>query len=86
LVLGLRERGRAVLLADDLGNLTIAHLDFVGRTLVVQNPGAGSTAPTPSSPHQSMSLFAQYDGASRLKSLFDGDGGRVDFWVSVRRH
>ncbi|MFN6195717.1 MAG: hypothetical protein ACK5BN_18050, partial [Planctomycetota bacterium] len=66
--------------ADALGNLTITHQDFAGRAFVVQNPGAGSTAPTPSSPHQSMSLFAQYDGASRLKSLFDGDGGRVDFW------
>ena len=70
--------------ADALGNLTITHQDFAGRAFVVQNPGAGSTAPTPSSPHQSTSLFAQYDGASRLKSLFDGDGGRVDFWRDGR--
>jgi hypothetical protein len=27
-----------------------------------------------------MSLYAQYDGASRLKTLFDGDQGRVEFW------
>jgi hypothetical protein len=66
--------------ADDLGNLTIAHRDFAGRPFVVQNPGAGATAPTATSPHQSMSLYAQYDGASRLKTLFDGDQGRVEFW------
>ena len=27
-----------------------------------------------------MSLYAQYDGASRRKTLFDGDQGRVEFW------
>jgi hypothetical protein len=62
---------------DDHGNATITHWDFAARPFIVQNPG-GTTAPTPPSKHRLMFLYAEYDGASRLKSLYDGDFGRTD--------
>jgi RHS repeat-associated protein len=70
---------------DDLGensttqHATITHRDFAGRPFVLQNPG-GLVAPTPSAKHQKMSLFAEYDGASRLKALYDGDFGTTEFF------
>ncbi len=57
---------------------TITHWDFAGRPFIVQNPG-GTTAPTASSKHQGMSLYAEYDGASRLSALYDGDFGKTEF-------
>jgi len=65
--------------ADGLGNVTVTHWDLAGRPFIVQNPG-GNTAPTASAKHQSMSLFAEYDGASRLKALYDGDLGKTEFY------
>jgi RHS repeat-associated protein len=59
-----------------LQHATITHRDFAGRPFVLQNPG-GLAAPTATAPHQKMSLFAKYDGASRLSALFDGDFGET---------
>lgn len=64
---------------DGLGHDTITHYDFVGRPFIVQNPG-GDTAPTSSSPHQGMSLYAEYDEASRITAVYDGDDGKTQFW------
>lgn len=64
---------------DGLGNVTITHSDFAGRPFIVQNPG-GSTAPTSSAKNQSMCLYAEYDGASRIKAIYDGDVGTIEFW------
>jgi RHS repeat-associated protein len=68
---------------DDHGNTTITHWDFASRPFIVQNPG-GTTVPTSTSKHQAMCLYAEYDGASRLKSLYDGDLGRTDLYRDGR--
>lgn len=64
--------------SDDVGNQTTTYYDFAGRPVIVQNPGAG-TIPTQGSPHQALSLYAEYDGASRLAALYDGDYGITKF-------
>ncbi|MEO6593899.1 MAG: hypothetical protein ABIP94_04010, partial [Planctomycetota bacterium] len=74
-----KERHYDGLAATSGGHVTITHRDFAGRPFIVQNPG-GNTAPTASSPNQSMCLYAEYDGASRLASLYDGEQGKTRFW------
>lgn len=64
---------------DDLNHVTVTHFDFAGRPFIVQNPG-GNTAPSSSSPNQPMCLYAEYDGASRVKFIYDGEGARTDFY------
>ena len=64
---------------DDRDNVTVTHHDFAGRPFIVQNPG-GDTAPSSSSPNQSMCLYAEYDDASRLSAIYDGDGGKTVYW------
>jgi RHS repeat-associated protein len=64
---------------DGLDNKTITHFDAAGRPFIVQNPG-GNTAPTSAAPFQSMSLYAEYDGASRIAAIFDGSGGKTRMW------
>lgn len=64
---------------DGLGNETITHSDFAGRPFIVQNPG-GLTAPTASGKNQSMCLYAEYDDASRLQFLYDGEMGKTQFY------
>lgn len=64
--------------SDGLGNLTVTYRDFAGRPFIVQNPG-GDVMPTASSPNQPMSLYAEYDGASRLSALYDGSLGKTVF-------
>lgn len=64
---------------DGIGNETITHNDFVGRPFIVQNPG-GDTVPTSTVQNQSMCLYAEYDDASRIKAVYDGDGGKTEFW------
>ncbi|MBX3463371.1 MAG: RHS repeat protein, partial [Planctomycetes bacterium] len=65
--------------ADHLGNTTITHYDFAGRPFIVQNPGGG-TAPTDSAKHQVMCLYAEYDAASRLQYVYDGERGVTRFY------
>ncbi|MBZ0221188.1 MAG: hypothetical protein K8I01_12250, partial [Candidatus Methylomirabilis sp.] len=64
---------------DGLGNETVTHNDFAGRPFIVQNPG-GSEVPSSSAKYKPMCLFAEYDGASRLSALYDGDQGKTLFW------
>lgn len=65
---------------DGLSHNTVTHYDYVGRPFIVQNPGSSATAPTPSVPNQGMSLFAEYDDASRITAIHDGDGGKTQYW------
>ncbi|MCA8952930.1 MAG: hypothetical protein KDE27_25695 [Planctomycetes bacterium] len=64
---------------DDLGNQHVVDYDFAGRPFVVMNPGS-SVEPTAAAPNQSMALYAEYDEASRLAAIYDGDGGKTQFW------
>lgn len=57
---------------DGQNHETITHADFAGRPFIVQNPGS-TTVPTPSAKNQAMSLYAEYDEASRVKAVHDGD-------------
>lgn len=61
------------------GHMTITHYDFAGRPFIVQNPG-GDTVPTSSAKHQIMSLYAEYDPASRLQYVYDGEQGKTRFY------
>ncbi|MBL9075940.1 MAG: hypothetical protein JNL08_00470 [Planctomycetes bacterium] len=64
---------------DGIGNVTIVQYDFAGRPFVIQNPG-NTVAPTAAAPNQRMAIFAEYDGASRLRALYDGDLGKTEFF------
>lgn len=61
---------------DGLEHLTATHFDFAGRPFIVQNPGAPSTEPTPTTP-QPFSSLAIYNQLSRVTDVYDGDGGHT---------
>jgi RHS repeat-associated protein len=64
---------------DGLGNVSSQILDYMGRTVVEMMPGA-TTVPTAASPHQPFAKLFQYDEASRLRAIYDGDEGHVEYW------
>lgn len=64
---------------DDWAQPTITHRDFAGRVYIVQNPG-GDTPPSSSTKNKAMCLYAEYDGASRLKAVYDGSNGKTEFF------
>ncbi|MBL8756786.1 MAG: hypothetical protein JNK15_26045, partial [Planctomycetes bacterium] len=65
--------------ANPQTHATTTHWDYAGRPFIVQNPGSDGM-PTSSSPNKVMTLYAEYDGASRLSALYDGDFGKTEFF------
>ncbi len=65
-----------VVRTDGRGRVTRIIRDFAGRVTVVMNPGA-STEPTAASPSQPFSQFFEYDGASRVVGVHQGDDAHL---------
>ncbi len=61
---------------DGRGRVTRTIRDFAGRVTVVMNPGA-STEPTAISPSQPFSQFFEYDDASRVIGVHQGDDAHI---------
>ena len=49
------------------------------RPSPVREPIQSAVVPSPSSKHEPLSLYAEYDGASRVSALYDGDYGITKF-------
>lgn len=65
--------------SDGLLHETETRYDFAGRVASVHMPGAPSSW-APGEVHVANSCFAEYDAASRLRYLHDGDGGTTRLW------
>lgn len=69
-----------VLRYDGRERVTVETKDFAGRPFLLQNPGADlADPPTLASPHKPFAWLRVFDAASRVASVFDGDGVRTDF-------
>jgi RHS repeat-associated protein len=67
-----------VVQTDGRGRVTRSIFDFAGRLMTVMNPGA-SVQPSAGSKHQPFSQFFEYDTASRLTDVYQGDNVRVTY-------
>ena len=63
---------------DGLLHTTRTIYDFVGRTSIIMEPGAGTTEPTALAPQPFTTLF-QYDAASHVSHIYGGDNAHSAF-------
>ncbi len=61
--------------------VTRTYFDFAGRRSILMHPGA-ATEPTTQNPHVPLAWLFEYDSASRLSDIYDGEGIHTELFYN----